>query len=408
MHRIEIDQRRTLYQITEEYEEALELLVSLGFDSMRDEEKRKSLGSVITLGDALKTRGISLDAFSSQLSERIGMGETTSVTMPLHEKTVRIAGVLPCPVRIPLMEAFESWVALQEFPFHLDYELKAASMGISWIEEKIHGDSSEELPDLFISAGFDMFFDRRLFGKFKSADLFEDYTNIGEYHPDFQNDYMSLRDPRRQYSMIGVVPAVFLVNIKELGDRKMPTSWADILHEDFRNSISLPVSDFDLFNAILLNIYKMYGEEGVRRLGRNMQRSMHPAEMVKSHMKLLERPSVTIMPYFFTKMVKEGGPMKAIWPEDGSIMSPIFLLSKKEKRKELESMVNFLSSKEVGEILSHNGRFPSINPEVDNLLPEENRYMWLGWDFIESHDLSELIRHCEGLFNSAMKGEVSI
>lgn len=408
MHRIEIDQRRTLYQITEEYEEALELLVSLGFDSMRDEQKRKSLGGVITLGDALKTKGISLDAFSSQLSERIGMGGTSSGAMSLHEKTVRIAGVLPCPVRIPLMEAFENWVALQDFPFHLDYELKAASMGISWIEEKIHGDSSEELPDLFISAGFDMFFDRRLFGKFKSADLFEDYTNIEEYHPDFQNDYMSLRDPRRQYSMIGVVPAVFLVNIKELGDRKMPASWADILHEDFRNSISLPVSDFDLFNAILLNIYKMYGEEGVRSLGRNMQKSMHPAEMVKSHMKLLERPSVTIMPYFFTKMVKEGGPMKAIWPEDGSIMSPIFLLSKKDKREELESMVNFLSSKEVGEILSHNGRFPSINPEVDNLLPSENRYMWLGWDFIENHDLSELIRHCEGLFNSAMKGEVSI
>ena len=186
----------------------------------------------------------------------------------------------------------------------------------------------------------------------------------------------------------------------------MPESWEDILHPDFKNSISLPVSDFDLFNAILLNIYKMYGEEGIIKLGVNMQRSMHPSEMVKSHAKLLERPSVTIMPYFFTKMVKKGGPMEAVWPKDGAIMSPIFLLTKKNKKQQLKPIVDFLSSKEVGEILSHNGRFPSTNPEVDNRIPKENRYMWLGWDFIEEHDLSNLIRHLETLFNQAMKGDI--
>lgn len=406
MQNIYIDHRDTLFQVTENHKEALELLVSLGFDNLKDESQRNSLGRVISIGDALKSKGISLDAFNLQLQDRIALSSETAEVKGQFENTVKMAGVLPCPVRVPLMEAFESWTSQQTFDFNLEYDLKAASMGISWLEETLAEKGSEELPDLFISAGFDMFFDKKLFGKFKSENLFEDFSGLTTYHKDFQNEYMSLPDPRKQYSMIGVVPAVFLVNIKELGDRQVPESWADILKDEFRNSISLPVSDFDLFNAILLNIYKMYGEEGIIKLGHNMQRSMHPSEMVKSHMKLLERPSVTIMPFFFTKMVKKGGPMEAVWPKDGAIMSPIFLLTKKDRQKQLKPIVDFLCSKDVGEILSHNGKFPSVNPEVDNLIPEENRYMWLGWDFIENHDLSALIRKCEKLFDQAMKGEI--
>jgi hypothetical protein len=44
---------------------------------------------------------------------------------------------------------------------------------------------------------------------------------------------------------------------------------------------------------------------------------MHPSEMVKSHMKR-ERPAITIMPYFFTWMVREGSPMELVWPKDGA------------------------------------------------------------------------------------------
>ncbi|MCQ6963943.1 hypothetical protein PV02_12865, partial [Methanolobus chelungpuianus] len=62
--------------------------------------------------------------------------------------------------------------------------------------------------------------------------------------------------------------------------------------------------------------HKRYGEDGVKRLGKSLLKSMHPSEMVKSHMKKMERPVVTIMPYFFTKMTKEGGPMVAVWPSD--------------------------------------------------------------------------------------------
>lgn len=395
-----VDHRMSLYSVTEEIEGALALLVSLGFSNLRDEKQRELFGKVITISDALKTKGISLDAFTEMLGEH-GIEEEQN-----HSMKVKMAGVLPCPVRVPLLESFEEWLSEREFPFHLEYDLKAASMGIGWLSESLENKSGEDLPDLFISAGFDMFFDKSRFGRFREENFFEDLTSFSHLHRDFDQEDIRLKDPRKQYSMIGVVPAVFLVNTKELGNRKVPRSWDDILSDEFKNSISLPVSDFDLFNAILLNIYKSHGEAGIAQLGRNMQKSMHPAEMVKSHMKLMERPSVTIMPYFFTKMVKDGGPMVAVWPEDGAIISPIFLLTKKERKKELQPIVDYLLSKEVGELLSHNGRFPSVNPEVDNRISEENRYQWIGWEFIEKYDLTLLIRRCEEIFHRAMRGEV--
>jgi ABC-type Fe3+ transport system substrate-binding protein len=171
---------------------------------------------------------------------------------------------------------------------------------------------------------------------------------------------------------------------------------------EFENNVSLPISDFDLFNALLLNIYRLYGEEGIRRLARIFQKNMHPSEMIKSHMKR-ERPAITIMPYFFTWMVREGSPMELVWPKDGAIISPIFMLTKKETKDKTKAIADFFASREAGEILSHKGKMPSVNPEVDNQIPKENKYIWLGWDFIKENDISNLIKKCENIFNETLK-----
>ncbi|WP_312461328.1 ABC transporter substrate-binding protein, partial [Proteiniclasticum sp.] len=217
-----IDQRMSLYTVTEEIEGALSLLLSLGFTNLKDEKQRALFGKVITIADALKTKGISLDAFTEMLSERDKEEQGDRMR-------VKMAGVLPCPVRVPLLENFEEWLSERDFSFHLDYDLKAASMGIGWLSESLENKSGEDLPDLFISAGFDMFFDKSRFGKFREENFFEDLTSFSRLHSDFDQEDIRLKDPRKQYSMIGVVPAVFLVNTKELGNRKVPRSWDDIL-----------------------------------------------------------------------------------------------------------------------------------------------------------------------------------
>lgn len=397
----------SLYDITERYPETIDLFESIGFPGMKDENKRKLIGKTITLETALKLKKINLDVFTENLEDAINHNkaindETDKVTS--NDADIKIAGILPCPVRIPLMESFTKWMEStgNNLGTKIDYELKAASMGVDWLKESLEKtENPNVLSDIFISAGFDLFFDKKLIGKWASKGVFEDITKMEHYNQEFDNEEICLKDPNRNYSIMGVVPAVFLINTEELNGRNMPKSWEDILQPEFENSVSLPIGDFDLFNAILLNIHQKYGEEGLRRLGKCLSTGMHPSEMVKSHRKQL-KPVVTIMPYFFTKMIKKNDPMKPVWPSDGAIISPIFLLSKKSKKEKLQPVVDFFASKEVGEILSHNGKFPSVNPEVDNMISKEHKYMWLGWDYIYNNDMGELINRCERIFNETI------
>lgn len=404
------DENSTLLEIVEKYPETVAVFASNGFSQMANEEQRVKFGKSISLKMALMLKKLDLETFSGLLSEAIEKGnEVVDATLAKAVKSdsaeaLNIVGLLPCPVRIPLLESFNKFVDdyKKSHAVVVNYELKAASMGLDWVEKNVKGISdSKQLPDLFISAGFDMFFDEEMIGKFKKQDVFADTTKLDKFNSLF--DDVNLKDPKKHYSMIGVVPAVFLINKKELDGREMPQSWEDILKPEFEKRVSLPVGDFDLFNGILLNIHKHYGDEGVKKLGRSLLESMHPSEMVKSDRKKSNKPIVTIMPYFFTKMVKDGGPMAAVWPKDGAIISPIFMLSKREKIDKLQPIIDMFASVEVGKILSHSGLFPSVHPDLDNRIPEDNKFMWLGWDYIYNNDISGLIKHCETIFNDSIQ-----
>ena len=395
----------TLYDLINAYPEAKNFLAANDFDT--SDSLINSVGKTVTLAMALSARNINETLFMEQLQTAVsedilGADTTLSDKGEKSAPVIDIKGVLPCPVRIPLLESFEQWLAEDsgKNPEEVAYELQAASMGVDWLkDELVDSENEETLSDIFLSAGFDIFFDHNLLEKFKEQHVFSDYTGIDDYNTDFENDQISLKDPKKEYAVIGVVPAVFLVNNDMLEGRDMPKTWADLLKPEFANSVSLPVGDFDLFNAILLNIHKNHGEEGVKALKRNFFSNLHPAEMVKSHTKR-HKPTVTIMPYFFTKMAKPGGPMTAIWPEDGAIISPIFMLMKESKEEALKPFAEFFASKAVGEILSHNGRFPSVHPSVDNQDAKGNPYQWIGWDYIEQNDIGKLITDTTAIFEA--------
>jgi ABC-type Fe3+ transport system substrate-binding protein len=397
------DENEKIIDILNRYPETVEFFVNKGFDKLKNEKDRDVIGK-LSLNLILKTKGISIEGFSQMLDDFIELARN-SADITLNQKTkrtkgVKVVGLLPCPVRVPLLEQFDAFVEKNETD--IEYDLKAASHGLEWLKGTVRNvEDYNELADIYLSAGFDLFFDEKLMGKFKKAGVFKSGVKYDKFNSDFENDYMSLKDPSGDYSILAVVPAVFLVNKNELNGREVPKTWADLLKPEFEKSVSLPVSDFDLFNAILLNIYKLYGDEGVKKLGKSLIQSLHPAQMVKSDRLTVNRPTVTIMPYFFTRMTKEGGTMIPVWPEDGAIISPVFMLTKAEKLKEMESLIDFLSSKAVGEILSHKGFFPSVNPEVENLTPRDKKYLWIGWDYIYNNNLQEQMHHCEDLFNKA-------
>ena len=405
-----INSDATLFDITENHPETIPVFSSNGFPHMADKTKRKAFAKTISLRSALLLKQMDLEAYLRLLEEAVNRNNNSAdITLgdaPSNsdETNLKVVGLLPCPVRLPLMEKWNDFLKQRtdEGLEPVSHELKAASMGLDWVEENLEGVENDlELPDLFISAGFDMFFDKRKIGRFRQKGAFTDISGYEKFNPDF--DGLNIKDPEGQYSIISVVPAVFLVNTDELKGRPIPETWEDILSPIYEKNVSLPVGDFDLFNGILLNIHKKYGDEGVRALGRSLLESMHPSQMVKSERKKQNKPAITIMPYFFTKMVKEGSSLKAVWPKDGAIISPIFMLAKTAERERLQPVVDFFASREIGDVLANQGLFPRTHPDVDNHLKKENQFMWLGWDYISANDLTELIAHCETLFNEASK-----
>jgi len=401
-----INENMTIDEIVTLYPETLDFFESQGFKGLDKEETRAMLGKV-SLKMALTMKKINVDTFLENINNIVEINrDSEDVTLNENikkEDGLNIMGLLPCPVRVPLLEAVKGFE--KEKNIALNYELKAASSGLDWLKEDvIKANHPEKLADMFISAGFDLFFEEELMGKFKKEKLFKDYSGIETYNKDFNNEKVSLKDPDGDYSMLAVVPAVFLVNKEELGDREFPRTWADLLKPEFEKSVSLPVSDFDLFNAILINIYKDYGLDGVKKLGRSLIQNLHPSQMVKSHRMKMNIPTVTIMPYFFTKMTGQGGPMVAQWPEDGAVISPIFMLTKKSKENELKDLSEFFAGEKVAKILSHQGLFPSVNPNIDNNL-DGKEFKWVGWDYIYENNIGEILKTCEAEFFKAAEEE---
>lgn len=390
----------SLFDITERYPQTLNIFVAHGFGQLAEESKRQTFGKMLQLGIALSMRQIDAVSFVELLEKTIeGTGAGSSDDNGNGE-ILRIKGLLPCPVRIPLQEGLDAFLnELRSEGATIETALKSASMGLDWIKDEVKAArNADDLDDLYISAGFDMFFEDAYFGRFIKENKFHNPLKWKSINVSFDQS-LQLADHQNRYGIIAVVPAVFLVNTAILGDRPVPMSWKQLLDPLYEKSISLPVSDFDLFNAILLTIKKHYGMEAVAALGRNMLQSMHPAQMVKSENKKENRPAVTIMPNFFTKMVKEGSSMKAVWPSDGAIISPIFMIGKTDEKANLDAVSDFIGGKTVAEILSHQGLFPSLNPEVDNNLAANTKFMWLGWDTINEGNLNQAFDACHAVFN---------
>mgnify|MGYP006287959311 FL=1 len=393
-----LDVNNTLYKITEKYPEVINVLVNKGFSQLGDPAKRKMFGKQISLKQAAQLKNLNLEKLVELMENEIEKRDSRDTA-----NKIKVSASLPCPVKIPLTEEIEKTESELDYPLELD--LKSASQGLEWLKNGFADiEDADGLSDIFISAGFDLFFDKDLMDRFRRKNVFKDETGIDELNKDFSDKGIDLLDPEGDYSVLSIVPAVFLVNKEELKGREIPRSWEEIMSEKFAGSVSLPVSDFDLFNAILLNIYKKYGKEGVQKLGRSMQKAQHPSQMVKEGgRKAADQPAVTIMPYFFTRMAKRFPHMEFIWPEDGAVISPIFMLSKKDKADIMKPIIELMASEKIGRIFSEQGLFPSVLPEIDNNLPEGADFMWPGWDFLREQNPGQLLKELEEEFHKSVE-----
>jgi len=388
MSDIKITAEMTLFEVTEKYPETIPAFVENGFAHVGDEEKRTKQGKMVTLEQAMMMKGKDFETFRGLLVEAVkNSRESEDVTLNMADDSqmfpssgdIKVAGLLPCPVRLPLIEAFEQVRddVEKKHDLKIGYRLAAASIGMDAVEkEMLRIKTQDDLPHLFLSAGFEAFFDHKNMARFKDKGVFIDrsWENTSS---DFAG--IDLKDPDNHFSMISVVPAIFLVDKTQLQEgEEIPRTWKELLDPKFERRVAMPVGDFDLFNGILLTLYKHYGEDGIRGVARNLLKSMHPSQAAGRFAgRQEESPAITVIPYFFSKMAHMNPNVEIVWPEDGAIISPVFMLEQTDAPEGTEELADFFLSKETGAILSQRGLFPSLNPDVVNPLPDNAS--WFGW-----------------------------
>lgn len=166
--------------------------------------------------------------------------------------------------------------------------------------------------------------------------------------------------------------------------------------------MAIPFGDLDLFNSVILTIYARFGDEGIKKLGKACSAYMHPAQMVKGGKAASAvQPVVSISPYFFSRMIDKRTPLKTVWPKDGAIIAPIFMLVKKDTEALTKDFVSFFLSEKTGTVFAQSGFFPSTNPSVDNRLSADKTFLWVGWDFIYQNDIGAVLEKIKAEFEDA-------
>ena len=150
----------TLYEIMKKHPEALDFFIANGFEQLKNKQLLNLMGKNITLKTALMTKKINQELFIEKLETFLKKDADIDVSLEESKANENsdliIEGVLPCPIRIPLLEGIKEWVNDQneKNDYTISYNLKSANLGLDWVVEKVKTRNPDKVSDVLISAGF--------------------------------------------------------------------------------------------------------------------------------------------------------------------------------------------------------------------------------------------------------------
>ncbi|WP_238917341.1 ABC transporter substrate-binding protein [Clostridium sp. YIM B02555] len=309
-----------------------------------------------------------------------------------------LLGYIYCPAKEAFSSKIQKFVELEEAKD--GNKIKAVvPMGACGKDEYFNVNKIKDIkkfPSVVTSSGFSEFFDKDFMERFLESGDFEKVNFKGDLNQTYKD--CALSDPKGFYNIFSSFPYVFLVDTRKLNNRPIPSSWEEILDEQYENSIAMGHTEEDINEIVLLYMYKNFGEEGIKALARNVNTPMGNIEMAKTAAEnQRSNNAIYIIPYFFAKATPKKNYLQIIWPKEGGLLCPVFMLIKKERKNYLNKLIDYIYSEDLGQELAKK-YFPHINCKVDNRIPDNGKLQWLSWDFIYEKNIITRIKEIEEIF----------
>lgn len=305
-----------------------------------------------------------------------------------------VLGLFPCPIKVPIEIGFDNMINNLEQECDFKYLIEGnANYEVMWMDESSHIPLKDELPKVIVSSGVNSFYREDFRNRALEEKYFKKVKNIEDEL--IEN---GLADLEGNYYIMALNYLVMVVDLVKLNNRDIPMSWGELLNSSFKKEVAIRGRKGKYCETTLFAIYKDYGKDGIMKLRELVGFGGHPAQMVKNIGKGIKNtPTISVIPYFYAKLLKNNKNAKIIWPEEGAIVSPVTLLVQENASNSLDKAVNYFTSDEVRNICKD----ASLPHPVDYLkYLKENNYKlnWLGWDFIIKNDLSKLLPELNACF----------
>lgn len=391
--------------LLEIYPETIAVFEANGFPAATREELLELLSPQLMLKTVLKVKELNTTLFINLLEEkilekqRIGTPQESGNAMG----NLDFLGYTYCPIKDIFKESFDK--VLKEYlaknqDANFQYFVPSSYGEDDPYEELWKVENIDDFPDVTVAAGFGNFFRQEFVDKFVKKGYFKS-LNYQQVHRNFTT--ANYEDPQGWYTPYSALPIVMLIDWKKLGTLPVPKRWSDLLNPIYHNNIIIGASQEDIYEDILLHTYQEHGDEGIIKLASNVKDGLHGAQMAKlAGSANSQGAAIYVIPWLFAKACPRVKDTLIVWPTDGAILTPMYLLIKAKQEKQLQPFIDFVMGADYGQESADNC-FPVLNPHVDNKLPDNASFKWLGWDYIRDYSMEELKEHVVTVFKKAWK-----
>jgi ABC-type Fe3+ transport system substrate-binding protein len=384
--------------IIDRYPQTLSVFSTAGFSADNKSDLIHEVGDTLMLKTALNVKGTNRELFIKLLEDKISESANDALLDEGTPKKINLLGYTYCPMKITFRESYEEiFKKYIEETKDKDFKYYIPSGCVSQdpYENIWKADNIDDLPDVIASVGFGDFFRKEFVERFVEKGYFK-AISYPKMHKSFIN--AGIIDHHNHYTVYSVFPLVLLIDRKRLGDFPVPQKWSDLLKPVYVNNIIIGASHGDVHEDLLLYIYKEHGEKGLIKLASNIKTGLHASQMAKiAGSNARGGAAIYVIPWMFAKSCPRAETTRIIWPDDGAITTPTYMLVKKTSMDKYKMFTDFLTGYDYGQKSADN-YFPVLNAEVNNRMPGEAKFKWLGWDYINSQSMEELKNYVLDVF----------